>query len=428
LPPSEGNLDFFNGRADFFQEWASATNFWSGLPIYTSHRITIERYMGYSVNPRADLLVEWNAHPPTSVLLGLPLAWLDYPDAVLVWNLVSLAALLASVCLIVQALKVPFSIWSIVPIVTLLFLCYPLREHLIEGQINLVLLLLLTGTWVAERSGRDVWAGILLGTATAIKLFPALLLLYFVLRRQWRTVASTLVSLAAITALTALVLGMETFQDYVREVLPRVAWFRVGWSNASLPGFWSKLLDGEMEHLRPWWRVEPLWHSPTLARAGALLSCAALLVLLARAVRQARSRADLDQTFALAVTAMLLAAPVAWENYLVILLLPMVLVWAGLPPSGKMRLLLLLIWVALWVLPPVAIFMLLIPGGHPWGVAGPVHTLTVLSFQCYALVGLFLLGFKVARSGASRAEEEGQAAGTLQLEKAREKQPCSGTL
>src|SRR3954462_15183831 len=65
--------------SDFFQDWASARNLLSGLPIYTEHTVTIPRYVG-QVDPicYSNLI---NAHPPTSVLLLLPVAWLDYRPA-----------------------------------------------------------------------------------------------------------------------------------------------------------------------------------------------------------------------------------------------------------------------------------------------------------------------------------------------------------
>src|SRR4051812_26868986 len=76
---------------DFFQDWASARNYLDGLPIYTNHQVTIPRYVG-PVDPIC-YSNQVNAHPPTSVLLLLPVARLDYRPALLVWNLTSLAML-----------------------------------------------------------------------------------------------------------------------------------------------------------------------------------------------------------------------------------------------------------------------------------------------------------------------------------------------
>ena len=72
---------------DFFQDWASARNHFEGLPVYERHEVTIPRYLGYE----AKIDIPRNAHPPTSVLLVLPFACLDFPTALLTWNTLSAA-------------------------------------------------------------------------------------------------------------------------------------------------------------------------------------------------------------------------------------------------------------------------------------------------------------------------------------------------
>src|SRR5713226_4462575 len=61
---------------DFFQEWASARNFLSGDPIYEPQRASSLRYLGVNPPAQTHFFLEVNAHPPTAVLFGLPLAGL----------------------------------------------------------------------------------------------------------------------------------------------------------------------------------------------------------------------------------------------------------------------------------------------------------------------------------------------------------------
>src|SRR5262249_1315880 len=72
-----------------FQDWASARNHRFGLPVYSPHTATIPLYLG---RPAAGVEREatYNAHPPPSVLMTLPLARLSFSDAMLAWNVVSL--------------------------------------------------------------------------------------------------------------------------------------------------------------------------------------------------------------------------------------------------------------------------------------------------------------------------------------------------
>jgi hypothetical protein len=407
IPPDYPGLPFFNGRADFFQEWASARNLVEGLPIYSSQRHTIERYLGFAVPARTPMLVEFNAHPPPSVVLAVPLAWLTYEDAVFVWNLSSLAVLGVSVWLLVRGLGWPIAWWAVFPAIVLALLCTPLREHLMQGQLNLLILLLLVGTWRAERGGHGLAAGCFLGLATAIKLFPGFLFLYFFCRRSWKVIGAGLASLLLLTTLTGMILGLDTYRIYVCEILPHVAWFRVAWNNAALAGFWSKLLDPLPEVMRPWWRIEPLWYSPLLFHFAVVASCTLVTILVGLTAWRARTRVEADAAFGTAVTAMLLVSPLVWEHYLVLLVVAFALAWHSLPRSGLARGALLLAWLSLWVLSPVALCSAVIPRGFPGGLARPIDSLTVLSFQTYMLLGVLALGYWGIKELRSREPDRG---------------------
>jgi hypothetical protein len=360
----------------------------AGLPVYTNHREAVERHLGYRVTHGGEDGVrvdyELNAHPPTAVLLALPLAVFDYPEATLVWNLLSLGALAASLRLVARELRIPTSTWSLVPLTALLLICSPFRQQVMQGQFNLVLLLLLTSAWAAERAGKDAWAGVWLGAATALKLFPALLLLYFAARRRGKALASAALTTAALTGLTAAVLGAPAYRSYVAEVLPRVESFRSNWDNASLPGLWAKLLDPA----RGQERVIPLWRDPALARAGSALSCAVVLLVVTVKDWRARTRAEQDLAFGLTITAMLLVSPVTWDHYFLLLLLPVAMLWLWLPPANLVRAALMGV-IGVLCIHPGLLWDAWIPGGSRKGTAGPVQTLLVLSVQCYALLALF---------------------------------------
>jgi Glycosyltransferase family 87 len=63
------------------------------------------------------------------------------------------------------------------------------------GQSSLVLLALMLGAFVALRSQREISAGALVAIAAAIKAFPVMVIVYFIYRRHWKTVASLAVTL-----------------------------------------------------------------------------------------------------------------------------------------------------------------------------------------------------------------------------------------
>lgn len=379
---------------DFFQEWSSARSFFRGDPVYSDLSESADHFLDLRVKltyPQVPV----NTHPPTAILLLIPLAVLDYSDAFLLWNLLSLAAFALSLGLVLHELGIPISIRACLPIVVILLLCNPLRQQVNQGQFGGLLSLMVTGVWIAARSGRPMWAGALLGAAAAIKVFPGFLFLYFILRRQWTVVAAGALSLAALTGLAAAVFGMSTYATYIREVLPRVPKFRVLWQNSSLAGLACKLFDPDPESVNRYGRVVCLWDRPEFANVAWGLSSAIVLTLTALVILRSRSQLALDRAHGVSVTAMLLVSPVTWDHYFLLLLLPLALVWQWLPSTGPGRLLFLLTVMGL-CLNPIVLCDALIPGGYPPDVWYPRHTLTLLSLQCYAQLCLFGMGLAAA--------------------------------
>ena len=318
------------------------------------------------------------------------------------WNVLSLAFLAASGWLIVHHLDLPFSPWDLLPTIALLLLCHPFWHQMVHGQLNLLLLLLLTGVWAADRSGHPRWAGTLLGLATAIKFFPGFLFVYFVFRRDWSALRAGLLALAAITALTAVVLGPEAYRSYFLEVLPRTSQCRGDWHNLSLSGLWCKLFESS-KHLPPV-EVRPLVQSPALALLGMACTLLGVSAVLAGVVPRWLAAKDMDRAFALTMIGMLLVSPITWDHYLLLLALPVAVLWQHLSRGGMGREVMVLLLTVLCFPSGMVMehVMILIDASHPpnayghW-IATTLETLTALSVPCYALVGLFVLTMRAVR-------------------------------
>jgi hypothetical protein len=375
---------------DFFQEWASARNFFGGDPIYEPQRISSQHYLGVAPVGDAPFFIEVNAHPPTAVLVALPLAALDYPSAVLVWNILSMLALAAALGLIARQLGYALSVWSVLPVLAVLLMCWPLRSHLQQGQLAMILLLLIVAGWAAERCGRARLGGVLLGAAAAIKVFPAILFLPFLVRRQWQVVAWGSLSFVAFLVTSVVILGPASYGAYLRDVPPVVAEWRSAWNNASLPGLWNKLFDPGTKGAG----VEPLMYSPTLAYVLVLVSSTLVVYLLVRLAQQAGNQVERDRTFVAAVTGMLLLAPVTWEHGFLLLLLPLAVLWSAVSTGSTQRRLLVVLSVVLMLVKPAYFYRVWHIGEFTTGArlyCSAAHVLALLSAQCYALVGLFIM-------------------------------------
>jgi hypothetical protein len=382
MPPAHASFDFV-------QEWASARNYFSDTPIYAPLSETIPRYMGRQWQA---VLIDVNAHPPASVFALLPLGRLDYRQSHAAWNVISLVCLAMALWLIMRRPGLGIAPWVSLPVLALILTSNSFTQQMIHGQLNLALLLLLAGAWTTYRSGRPALSGALLGVAAAVKLFPAYMGLFYLMRRDWRAIAAMGASFLLLNGASAMVLGPDTYRDYFTLVVPAVKdGFRDFWPNASIHGFWSKLLDAPNGH------VATLLDSPVLARAATLLCAALVTGLAAWKCWRARTVAEMDMAFGACIVAMLLVSPITWDHYFLLMILTWAILWRYLNQQLIDR---------CWIFTSIIVLATLRPGwiwdpviGGPElvffgdaepAVAQPIHVLTVISYQFYMLVALFL--------------------------------------
>jgi hypothetical protein len=156
------------------------------------------------------------------------------------------------------------------------------------------------------------------------------LLVYFVARGRVRLVIAAIVAFIAWNAAAALLLGTDSYRDYIDTVLPRMEAFRGFGFNLSISGFWHKLFNPVSE---PGW-VPPLGPSPMLARVGSLASILVLTAFVALISYRAQTRTQRDLAFSTAITGMLLASPVTWVYSLMLLLIPLAVLARGAGQPG----------------------------------------------------------------------------------------------
>ncbi len=382
-----------NASFDFIQEWASTRNHFADQPIYASLNETIPKYLGRQWRAQT---VDVNAHPPASVFILLPLAPLEYRTAHAAWNGISLIAMLVSLGLLIGRFGLGLPAWTFFPILALILTSNSFTQQMIQGQLNLLLLLLFTLAWIMHRGNRSFQSGLWMGLAAAVKLFPAFMGLYYLMRRDWRAVAGMAVSFTLLNGLAAGVLGVQTYRDYFGRVVPEVRdGFLDFWPNASISGFWSKLLDAPNGH------VIPVAYFPALAAALTWLSVLAVTGLAAWKCWRARTEAERDVAFAVCMVAMMLVSPITWDHYFMLLVLAWAILWQQLPRRASWRIALLASIIVLGTMRPRWLWDAVIPGpgelvyfsnAEP-SVALPVHVLTVISYQFYMLVALFLFAW-----------------------------------
>jgi hypothetical protein len=152
---------------DFCQDYLAARNVLQGMPPYSP----------LLTSPNAHLCLpplNYDSHPPFSELLVLPLGLLPRAAASLLWLLLVLACYFATGALLLKAL----GWWTVrgaaLFVVGSLFWT-PFGGSLDAQNYSEILMLLVLGSWLLERKGHTGWAGVALGLAALLKIWPLLL-------------------------------------------------------------------------------------------------------------------------------------------------------------------------------------------------------------------------------------------------------------
>jgi len=158
---------------------------------------------------------EFKPFPPPTALLLLPLARLQPLDALRVLTGVSLLCLICSIVLLARILS-----WSLVESAVFVLLSgYAVLGALRLGQPYIVVSLACIVGYYARLKGRPLLAGICFGLFTPIKYFPAVFLVYFAFRKEWKVVLGGAASILMVLALSIGILGWQIHQDFLSSVL-----------------------------------------------------------------------------------------------------------------------------------------------------------------------------------------------------------------
>ncbi len=316
--------------------------------------------------------------PPFYGMLFVPFVFQD-GDQILFFHRIINVILLSATAL------VWFRMWGLrllssVCAGTLILLNFrPMTDTIAFGQIDLALLLALTLALWALRSDRfvlDVLAGALVALGTLFKVYPLLLLAFFVVKRRWWAVAGFALGMLVLNGLSISVIGWEMHRVYLFEVLPRIGGTTSWVENQTISGFLARLVlpptDTTIFHNRP---LELL--GLAIGAAIGLLAC----ILALRPARPTSSTLALQYgQFALV---MVLTVPAAWMHYETLLFLP----FAALLLHTRDR------QISLTRAALLAISFALAGYGNQWSYydGTVLGELTVLGIS-YKLYGMLLLG------------------------------------
>ncbi|WDZ87155.1 glycosyltransferase family 87 protein [Micromonospora cathayae] len=339
-------------------------------------------------------------YPPFSALLLRPFAALPLGATITIFTLLTMVGVVATTRWLVGPVLTRHHLprlFGLVVAVLLAFAVESTRETITFGQINMLLVvLILADLLFAVPQGRR-WAGVAVGLATALKLFPGIFIVYLLVTRRWRAAIVASATAAVATLLAAAFAPRDSWRFWTHELWATDRVGRTDYTgNQSLFGLLSRFTVPEKPDRLVWLLLVAvvagygLWRAGRAARAG-------------------------DPLTGLTLTGLVggLVSPITWTHHIYWFIPAVViLVDAGLRDRAEHRLR------ARRLLVLAGATCLIITYGvvsfQDWGV-GPARTddpFDVLTRNTYVLLSLLLLvvlpvrpaaGDRVAEAGVPRA-------------------------
>jgi hypothetical protein len=288
---------------DFSAYWAAARSLLDHGPLYRPEQLA------GSYSPQGQFLY---LYPPVLAALVTPLAALfptDYRAAAGAWFVIGLGALLASVWLVVRVERLAQGALPFVLLVGAAIVFPPVVSELVIGNVHLLLLLMLSVAWWGIRRGDGAGttiAGLAVGVAVLIKVFPVLVALWFLATGRVRAAAWAGVGMIVVGIGLLPLTGVSTWLEYPQVLLNLGPPSDV--TDALAPSVWLGDLIGSLP-------------------ARVLVLAVAVIVVV-----WAARRLSTPAGYGIAVSLAVLVAPAVFHHYLAILVLPMLLALAAGEP------------------------------------------------------------------------------------------------
>jgi hypothetical protein len=156
--------------------------------------------------------------PPFTALFYTPFCLLGSINAKTVFNLVSLLLF----CLSLKDLFFKLNLRSPLLLLLPIIFIYPFYNNILQGQSYLLILSFLIWIFIATENNHNIIPSLLFALVFTLKVFPIVILLYFLLIKKYRIIAYSLLFGILFYGLSVMFIGYRTVNLYFTEIIPRL--------------------------------------------------------------------------------------------------------------------------------------------------------------------------------------------------------------
>lgn len=200
-------------------------NYYYGSKLYTEGRFSIDYYKSISkfnnelvAFGEKELFENYIPVPPLSLLVYAPFCLLDAMAAKLLFNVLGLLMFCFSLYKVLRHIQANSVLLLALPVIFF----FPLFNNLLQGQTYLLLSALLFESYLALEKSKVHVPALLIAACISLKLFPAFILLYVLLRKNYKVAAWVLFYTGAFILLAGLATNFLLIKYYFTQIAPRL--------------------------------------------------------------------------------------------------------------------------------------------------------------------------------------------------------------
>ena len=199
-------------------------NSYFGAIFFAQGKFDVGIFDPYTFNKRIydlgypNLFLSYNPNPPSTAIFFVPFTFLSLDTAKLLFNILTSCLFLLSTYRLCRQLEIN---WSFIMLSLAIVFFIPMRNQILFGQSYFLIFVLLVEGFIAHERKKTVLASILWGVAILLKIFPAIIFLFLIIKKEWRQTLYLSMTCGVMLVISLIFQGMEVWKEYLFVVLPR---------------------------------------------------------------------------------------------------------------------------------------------------------------------------------------------------------------